>query len=92
MDVDHDGKVSQFKDCKLWPGHAEKWDWSTTGTRHKPGIQPADVEAMLDSIDVLILSEGMQRALGWSWRLPFARHWVGHGACPLILRASYWFL
>src|SRR5690606_40772234 len=30
-----------FKDAKLYPGGAREWDWSETGTRHVPGIQPA---------------------------------------------------
>ena len=36
-----------FKDAKLWPGGARAWDWSETGTRHEPGIQPADVAELL---------------------------------------------
>jgi hypothetical protein len=30
-----------------WPGGGRAWDWSETGTRHRPGIQPADVEELL---------------------------------------------
>jgi hypothetical protein len=32
-----------FKDAKIFPGGAREWDWRETGTRHVPGIQPADV-------------------------------------------------
>jgi hypothetical protein len=32
------------KDSKLYPGGGRAWDWAETGTRHLPGIQPADVE------------------------------------------------
>jgi hypothetical protein len=35
------------KDYKLYPGGGSEWDWSQTGTRHSPGIQPADVEELL---------------------------------------------
>jgi hypothetical protein len=37
-----------FKDAKLWPGGVREWDWNETGTRHRPGVQPADVEELLD--------------------------------------------
>jgi hypothetical protein len=49
-----------FKDAKLFPGGAREWDWSETGTRHSPGIQPADVEELLEhGARVVILSRGM---------------------------------
>lgn len=32
------------KDWKLYPGGGREWDWRETGTEHRPGIQPADVE------------------------------------------------
>ena len=43
-----------FKDVKLWPGGARAWDWGETGTRHEPGIQPADV---------IVLSKGYHERL-----------------------------
>jgi hypothetical protein len=43
-----EGWDGQFKDAKLFPGGAREWDWSETGTSHEPGIQPADVEELLD--------------------------------------------
>ncbi len=53
-----------FKDCKVWPGGAKAWDWSLTGTKHKPGILPGDVEELLDrGVDVIVLSRGMQLRL-----------------------------
>lgn len=53
-----------FKDAKLWPGGAREWDWSETGTRHEPGIQPSDVEELLDhGADVVVLSRGMELRL-----------------------------
>lgn len=53
-----------FRDAKLWPGGARGWDWNETGTRHRPGIQPADVEELLDHApEVVVLSRGRQRRL-----------------------------
>jgi hypothetical protein len=53
-----------FKDAKLWPGGARTWDWQETGTRHRPGIQPADVEELLQhGAEVVVLSKGILRAL-----------------------------
>jgi hypothetical protein len=48
----------------VWPGGGRAWDWNETGTRHRPGIQPADVQELLDhKPDVVVLSRGRQ------WRL-----------------------
>lgn len=53
-----------FKDAKLYPGGARTWDWNETGTSHSPGIQPADVEELLEhGASVVILSRGMNRRL-----------------------------
>jgi hypothetical protein len=55
----------RFKDAKLWPGGARAWDWRETGTEHEPGIQPADVEELLDhGATVIVLSRGMLGRLG----------------------------
>jgi hypothetical protein len=65
--------VGRFKDVILYPGGAVVWDWAVTGTRHRPGIQPSDVdqavaatssESGLSRIEVLILSQGMESRLG----------------------------
>ena len=54
-----------FKDAKLYPGGARAWDWRETGTRHDPGIQPADVEELLaHGADVVVLSKGVMERLG----------------------------
>ena len=37
-----------FKDAKLWPGGVREWDWKETGTRDRPGVQPADAEELLE--------------------------------------------
>ena len=48
------------KDFKLWPGGGREWDWSETGTRHRPGIQPADVRELLEmQATTIVLSRGM---------------------------------
>jgi len=48
-----------FRDAKLWPGGGRGWDWNETGTRHHPGIQPADVEELLAyEPEVVVLSRG----------------------------------
>lgn len=52
------------KDFKLYPGGGREWDWSETGTRHSPGIQPEDVEELLShGATVVVLARGMQLQL-----------------------------
>lgn len=52
------------KDFKLWPGGGREWDWNETGTRHVPGIQPADVEELLaHGARTVVLTRGMWLAL-----------------------------
>ena len=54
-----------MKDAKLYPGGARAWDWRETGTRHDPGIQPADVVELVDrGASVVLLSTGVFRRLG----------------------------
>jgi hypothetical protein len=61
--VDVEGHGS-FKDAKLYPGGAREWDWRETGTRHDPGIQPADVEELLEhGAELVVLSRGILEAL-----------------------------
>jgi hypothetical protein len=56
--------IGTGKDFKLYPGGGHEWDWSETGTQHVPGIQPADVEELLDrGSAVIVLSRGMQLVL-----------------------------
>lgn len=53
-----------FKDAKLWPGGAREWDWTETGTHHEPGIQPADVQEILDrGARRVVLSRGVHERL-----------------------------
>lgn len=54
-----------FKDARLFPGGAREWDWGETGTRHVPGIQPGDVEELLErGAAVVVLGTGFYGRLG----------------------------
>lgn len=56
--------VGTGKDFKLYPGGGREWDWSETGTRHEPGIQPADVQELIDrGCRVVVLSRGLELRL-----------------------------
>jgi hypothetical protein len=56
--------LGTFKDAKLYPGGGHEWDWRETGTRHVPGIQPADVAELLDhGAEVVMLSKGVLERL-----------------------------
>jgi hypothetical protein len=60
-----EGEDGPFKDAKLFPGGARAWDWNETGTRHEPGIQPADVEELLErGATAVVLSQGFYGRLG----------------------------
>jgi hypothetical protein len=53
-----------FKDAKIFPGGAREWDWRETGTRHVPGIQPADVQELIDrGAKTVVLSRGIWKRL-----------------------------
>lgn len=53
-----------FKDAKVFPGGAREWDWRETGTDHVPGIQPSDVEELVDrSATMIVLSTGFDSRL-----------------------------
>ncbi|MBT2450642.1 hypothetical protein J7F03_26930 [Streptomyces sp. ISL-43] len=52
------------KDFALYPGGGRAWDWNEHGTRHEPGIQPADVRELLDrGCTAVVLSRGMELRL-----------------------------
>jgi hypothetical protein len=56
--------AGSFRDAKLWPGGGRGWDWSETGTEHRPGVQPADVDELLDNgAQVIVVGQGQQRRL-----------------------------
>lgn len=55
---------ASYKDAKLFPGGSRAWDWTETGTHHVPGVQPSDVEELLErGAEVVVLSRGMNRRL-----------------------------
>mmetsp|Transcript_23637 Transcript_23637/g.55834 ORF Transcript_23637/g.55834 Transcript_23637/m.55834 type:complete len:183 (+) Transcript_23637:78-626(+) len=61
------GLSATFRDAKIWPGGARPWDWRETGTHHSPGTQIEDIQELLAADpDVVIISRGMQEALGVS--------------------------
>ena len=71
------GDGRSFKDAKLYPGGARAWDWRETGTHHVPGIQPADVEELLEKgATTVVLSKGIWERLP---NLPARR--PGRGLC-----------
>ena len=58
-EIEVDGHAP-FKDAKIFPGGAREWDWGETGTRHVPGIQPADVQELIDhGAKIVVLSKGI---------------------------------
>ena len=60
-----EGVDAPLKDAKLFPGGARAWDWRETGTSHDPGIQPADVEELLErGATAVVLSQGFDEQLG----------------------------
>lgn len=53
-----------FKDARIHPGGAREWDWNETGTRHSPGIQPTDVQELLDhGAQTVVLGTGFHERL-----------------------------
>jgi hypothetical protein len=57
-------KNKTYKDAKLFPGGSREWDWNETGTRHVPGIQPDDVQELLDhGAEIIVLSRGFNERL-----------------------------
>ncbi len=57
-------EADTFKDAKLWPGGARGWDWNETGTSHRPGIQLADIQELLDNgAEIIVLSTGQNEQL-----------------------------
>lgn len=58
------GESGPFRDAKLFPGGAREWDWNETGTEHDPGIQPADVEELLEhGVTVVVLGKDFYEKL-----------------------------
>lgn len=61
--VEHDGKTIVCKDAKITPQAVIEWDWRKTKTLHHPGIQIKDVEDIINTADVFVLSRGMDLIL-----------------------------
>ena len=60
-----EGAAQPFKDAKLYPGGSRAWDWRETGTEHSPGVQPADVDEIIEhGAKVIVLSTGVFGRLG----------------------------
>ena len=59
-----EGRAEPYKDAKLFPGGSTEWNWRETGTAHRPGIQIADVQELLDNgAKIVVLSRGMAECL-----------------------------
>lgn len=62
--IEIEGQEKPFRDAKLYPGGGREWDWSETGTKHVPGIQPTDVEELVEKgAEEVVLSKGMYEML-----------------------------
>lgn len=67
MEVSIAGEKQHFKDCKVWPDGAREWRWGETGTHHSPGIQPGDIQELLEhEAEIVILTRGQLGRLGVS--------------------------
>ncbi|HSK99530.1 MAG TPA: Mth938-like domain-containing protein [Rubrobacteraceae bacterium] len=63
--VEVEGRDAALRDARLYPGGSREWDWNETGTRHAPGVGPADVEELLErGADVVVISRGFHGRLG----------------------------
>jgi hypothetical protein len=59
MEVTINGEKQHYRDCKIWPAGAREWRWEETGTHHSPGIQPADIEEILEhEPEAVVLGRG----------------------------------
>ena len=59
-----EGQDGPFKDATLFPGGARAWDWNETGPNHEPGIQPADIEELLEhGATAVVLARGFYERL-----------------------------
>ncbi|RMG63734.1 MAG: hypothetical protein D6715_10715 [Calditrichaeota bacterium] len=59
-----EGAPQPYRDARLYPGGSAEWDWRETDTHHIPGIQPADVQPLLEKgARVVILATGNYQQL-----------------------------
>lgn len=55
-----EGATTSYRDAKLFPGGSSPWEWGETGTHHSPGIQPSDVQELIEcGAQILVLSQGI---------------------------------
>lgn len=53
-----------YRDAMLYPGGCQPWDWNKSGTHHKPGILPQDVQYLLEhGAEAIVLSRGKHNRL-----------------------------
>ena len=63
-ELEVEGEAEPYKDAKLFPGGSREWNWRETETSHRPGIQIADVQELLEhGSKVVVLSRGMAECL-----------------------------
>jgi hypothetical protein len=56
--------LGEGRDFKLFPGGGREWNWTETGTHHRPGIQPSDVAELVQAgCRVVVLSRGFDLEL-----------------------------
>lgn len=60
-----DGSVHTYQDARITPMGSQKWDWTAhvPHAHHKPGILIADVADIINYVDIIVLSRGMQLVL-----------------------------
>ena len=47
----------------MWPGGSQAWDRRETGTECSPGVQPADVQEVVEKgVQTLVIGQGMSEA------------------------------
>ena len=82
------GQSAAYKDAKLYPGGSREWDWRETGTHHDPGVQPADLEELLEhGASVVVLSRGFQERLQVS---EDALAYLAEADVPVHILAQRW--
>ena len=85
-----EGEAEPYKDAKLFPGGSREWNWRETRTSHKPGIQIADVQELLEhGAKVVVLSRGMAECLHVPREtLDFLKN--GKSPCTCCRRSMLW--
>ncbi|QTA78667.1 DUF498 [Desulfonema limicola] len=52
------------RDFMIYPGGAKSWDWNESNTSHEKGIQPKDIQFLIDKGAVnIVLATGMNSRL-----------------------------